>query len=277
MRINLPTDLLRSFVMIVDTGSMVKASEHIYLTQSALSLQMKRLSDLIQQPIFRRQQGSLMLTPAGERLLVVAREMLALNDDVMGTLGVRTPEPIRIGMVQDFAEAILSGVLNRFNRSNPDIRLEIRVGISTELREMFTSGLLDIALYLGDPNDAACVVTTPMVWLGEPELLFPPVLPIAIMAKPCRFRDAGMASLEAAGRPYSIALETPSVSVLRAAAESGLAITCRTPAFLGPNFAPLDIGSPQMPDIGYIIQVSENPQSSVAELSGLIHSALARL
>jgi DNA-binding transcriptional LysR family regulator len=277
MRINLPTDLLRSFVMIVDTGSMVKASEHIFLTQSALSLQMKRLSDLIQQPLFRRQKGNLILTEAGERLLVVAREILVLNDDVVGSLGARTLEPIRVGMVQDFAEAILSGVLHRFNQSHPDIRLQIRVANSSDLREMFASDLLDLSLYLGDPDDAASVVTTPIVWLGDPDLLLQPVLPVAIMSKPCRFRDAGLASLDAARRSYDITVETPSVSVLRAVVQSGLAITCRTPAFLGSGYMPLELGLTTLPEIGYAIDVRNGASDAVLELLALTRDALAKL
>ncbi|MDP3673699.1 MAG: putative sulfate exporter family transporter [Novosphingobium sp.] len=98
-------DLLRSFVTIVETGSMVRASEHVFLTQSALSLQMKRLADILQQPIFRRQQGGVVLTPTGETLLTCAREILALNDQVIGKLRARMTGPARIGMVQDFADA----------------------------------------------------------------------------------------------------------------------------------------------------------------------------
>ncbi|MBB4641838.1 type 2 periplasmic-binding domain-containing protein [Rhizorhapis suberifaciens] len=97
------------------------------------------------------------------------------------------------------------------------------------------------------------------------------------MTKPCRFRDARMASLEAAGRSYSIALETPSLSVLRAAAESGLALTCRTPVFLGSDFVPLDMGSPALPEIGYNIEICENPHRAVTELAGLLKTALSQL
>jgi DNA-binding transcriptional LysR family regulator len=277
MRINLPTDLLRSFVMIVDTGSMVRASEHVHLTQSALSLQMKRLADLIQQPIFRRDQGSLALTSAGEQLLVAARDILALNDGVVGTLGARIFAPIRIGMIEDFAETILSGVLKRFSRAYPGIRLQVRVGHSTELRDMFASKLLDLILHLGDPTDASSVVSTPIVWLGDSDLLLQRVLPIAVMTKPCRFRDVALAALATAGQDYAIALETPSVSVLRAAIDSGLAITCRTPVFLGTQVAPLEIASAPLPTIGYNIDVRDPGQFAIAELQVLMRAALVQL
>jgi DNA-binding transcriptional LysR family regulator len=277
MRVNLPTELLRSFVTIVDTGSMVRASAHVHLTQSALSQQMKRLSDLIQQPIFRRDQGNLVLTVVGEQLLLAAREILTLNDGIVGTLGARIHDPIRIGIIEDFAEAILSGVLGKFSRSYPGIRLQVRVGHSSELREMFASNLFDVILHLGEPTDASTVVSAQAVWLGDSDLLLQPVLPIAVMTKPCRFRDVALAALGAVNQEYAIALETPSVSVLRAAIESGLAVTCRTPAFLGTKCAPLCVGNAPLPTVSYKIDVRDPGQFAISELVELMKSALVKL
>src|SRR5690242_17890377 len=126
MRINLTTDLLRSFDAIIDTGSMVKASERVFLTQSALSLQMKRLFDMLQVPILHRQQGALCLTPAGDKLLAHAREILERNDHaVESLLGRGLVGPVRVGMVQDFADEILQRVLARFSQINVEVDLQI--------------------------------------------------------------------------------------------------------------------------------------------------------
>ncbi|RXR23699.1 LysR substrate-binding domain-containing protein [Sphingobium fluviale] len=277
MRINLPMDLLRTLVAIVDTGSMVRASEHIYLTQSAVSLQMKRLSDIVGQPILTRQQGALRLTPAGERLVASAREILALNDTLIGEIGSRADGPVRIGMVQDFADAILSGVLSRFKRFYPDVRMEIRVSNSEELKELFASNLLDTALYLGDPGEPGATAKAQMEWLGDSDLLLQPVLPIAIMTKPCRFREAAITALDSVGRPFAITLETPSISVLRAAVESGLAVTCRTVAFLGNQFEPLDIGCGATSEIAYMVSVHPSANSTVLALVELIKAAIRKL
>ncbi|MBB6125263.1 LysR substrate-binding domain-containing protein [Sphingobium subterraneum] len=275
MRINLPMDLLRTLVAIVDTGSMVKASEHIYLTQSAISLQMKRLSDIIGQPILVRQQGALHLTPVGERLVASAREILALNDSLIGDIGNRVDSPVRIGMVQDFADAILSGVLSRFKRSYPDVRLEIRVSHSEELKDLFASGLLDIALYLGDPDTLEATSKAQMAWFGDADLLLEPVLPIAIMTKPCRFREAAIQELTRMERPFSITVETPSISVLRAAVESGLAVTYRT--FLGNRSEPLVIGGETAPEIAYIVSVQPSADATALALSELITAAVRKI
>lgn len=274
MRVNLPTDLLRSFVTIVDTGSMVRASEHIFLTQSALSLQMKRLAEILQQPLFRRQQNAMILTPTGEMLLPMAREILTLNDSVIAAIGGRMSEPLRIGMVQDFADAILAKVLSRFRRANTDVRTEVRITNSAELRELIDANLLDIALYVGRQEDQHTVSVAKMVWLGDPELLLQPVLPIAVTSRPCIFRDAAIAALEKLGQPYTIAIETPSLSVLKAAVESGMAVTCRTRTFLDHSIDTLMIDEQRLPDVAYNIAVREKCHPLVETVTELLREAM---
>lgn len=277
MRVNFPTDLLRSFVTIVDTGSMARASEHVFLTQSALSLQMKRLADMVQQPIFRRHQGTTTLTAAGETLLRYARDILSLNDSLISEIGGRVVEPVRIGMVQDFADAILSRVLTRFKRLNPEIRMEIRVGNSTELKELIASDLLDMVLYLGNADEDGAITTAATSWLGDPDLLAEPILPVAVMTKPCLFRDAAICALDANKRAYSIAVETPSISVLRAAVQSGLAITCRTSAFLAEYISPLDLDGPELKAVSYNLSVRASAHSTIQSLAGLIRNEVEKL
>lgn len=129
MALNLPIDVLRSFIAVVDGGSMLRASERVYLSQPAISLQIKRLEELLQVPLFLREGRRLVLTSQGEGVLMHAREMLALNDRIVATLtGDALSGPVRIGFVQDFAETLLQGVLAQFVALHPDARLEVRVG-----------------------------------------------------------------------------------------------------------------------------------------------------
>ena len=140
MAVNLPMELLRSFVAIIDTGSMLQATERVFLTQSALSLQMRRLEELVRQPLFNRRGRRLRLTPAGERLLRTARDILALNDQVLAALqGQALSGSVRLGMNQDFAEIFLPGVLNEFITSYPEIQMQVRVGGSQELLDLLAN------------------------------------------------------------------------------------------------------------------------------------------
>jgi DNA-binding transcriptional LysR family regulator len=277
MPVNLPTDLLRSFVTIVDTGSMVRASEHVFLTQPALSLQMKRLSEIIRRPIFNREKGNLTLTPAGEILLTHARTMLELNDRIVADIGGEPNLVARVGMVQDFADAILPNVLSKFRELNRDVRLEIRIGNSAELRELVAAGRLDLALFLGQNDDPDRFATADTLWVGRSQLAEEPTVPIAVMTKPCMFREIALAALKAQDRPYVISVETPSTSALRAAVESGLAITCRAPAFIGPKVSPLDLGGEPLPKVAYCLAIQPNANTTVVHLAELLRLNLSGL
>src|ERR1700744_3759095 len=145
MVVNLPTKLLRSFTAMVEAGSMLRATERVFVTQSALSLQMKRLEDLVQKPLFQRDGRKLALTPAGESLLGHVREILNANDRAVHALsGTILPGPARIAVVEDFADTLLSGVLAVFSEANPNTNVHVRVAGSAELLELMQSGQLDV-------------------------------------------------------------------------------------------------------------------------------------
>jgi DNA-binding transcriptional LysR family regulator len=228
-------------------------------------------------PLFHRDGRRLTLTPAGQTLLVHAREILALNDRaVVALTGDALVGPVRVGLVQDFAETLLSGVLARFSQLNPDTQLQVRVAGSPELLELLAADRLDVVLCMGAQDDPDAVRVAPMVWHGDASLTELPILPLAILAPPCRFRDAALAALERDGRPYRVALETPSLSALRAAVEAGLAVTCRTVLFR-PNSAPIEAGLPAVPQVAYVRRVGTSPHPAIAKLSELIHAAALEL
>jgi DNA-binding transcriptional LysR family regulator len=279
MAVNLPTELLRSFAAIVDSGSMLRATERVFVTQSALSLQMKRLEEMLQTPLFHRDGRRLTLTPAGQTLLAYAREILAINDRAVATLtGDALAGPARVGLVQDFAETLLSGVLSRFARLHGEALLRARVAGSAELLELLAADRLDVVLCMGAAEDPAAIKTAPMVWLGDPALSRRDVLPLAVLEPPCRFRDAALAALEAAGRPYRIVVETPNLSALRAALHSDLCVTARTDMVLGRRIDPADAPTlPPLPAVAYVRRTRDDPHPMVARLADLIRDAVLEL
>jgi DNA-binding transcriptional LysR family regulator len=275
---NLPTELLRSFVSIVDGGSMTRAAEQICVTQSALSLQMKRLSEIVGAPLFERRRRGLLLTPAGDALLVYARGILDLNDRALSSSrAAQRNDPLRLGMAQDFAIPMLSGTLVQFLARNPDTKLQLRVDKSSALNAQFSAGLLDLVLSLGDPADPDAVKTAQMTWIGDPALARSVEIPLAIMEAPCLFREAAVQALEAAGRPYRLVLETPSVAVLCAAVDSGLAITCRTATLLGAQRSSFLINGAPLPQVGFILRPGPSPGPATLRLSAAVRNALSVL
>ena len=268
MTVNLPTNLLRSFVAIVDAGSMLNAAEQVFVTQSALSLQIKRLEELVQQILFAREGRRLALTPAGQVLLDYARRVLSLHDEAVAAVSSgQFSGPVRIGMVQDFAETLLSGLLARFCALHPDAQIYARVAGTAELLALLDRGQLDIVIGYAAADDRHALKRSPMLWFGRDELADRNVIPLAVLEQPCRFREAAIAGLEAVGRPWRIAIETPNLSTLRAAVEAGLGLTCRTPQFLPTS---LSIGSlPELPQVAYIVRTRGEQSEAAVRLLDL--------
>lgn len=223
----------------------------------------------------------LVLTPTGQTLLAYARELLAVNDRAVAAVtGDALAGPVRvgIGMVQDFAETLLSGVLSRFAQLNPETQLQMRVGGSQELLDLLASDRLDTVLGMGAADDPAAICAAPTLWLGEDALLEQAVLPVAVLERPCRFRDALLTHLEASGRAYRIVLETPSLSVLRAAVQSGLGVTCRTELFgARPISSEAAASLPALPGVTYVRHLRPSPHPTIARLADLIRTAVVEL
>lgn len=273
---NLPTEVLRSFVAIVESGSMMRAAERICVTQSALSLQMKRLGEIVQTPLFERQKRGLLLTPAGEALLVYAQGILDLNDRAVSSMSLGSAAvPVRLGIVQDFAAPLLSDVLMQFLQQYPEIRLQVKVATSSNLNVLFSAGLLEVMLGLGEPDDDGAVHVTQMAWCGHTTLAKSSELPLAIMEAPCRFRDAALAALEKAGWRYRVVLETPSIAILKAAVDGGLAVTCRTVSFLRGKEPAFEIPDVPLPRVGFLMRSSATPNPLVLRLAAALRNAMA--
>jgi len=278
MPVNLPTELLRSFVAIVETGSMQQATERVFVTQSALSLQMRRLEEVVRQPLFNRQGRRLALTPAGERLLKAARDILTINDRTLAELqGQALSGSVRVGMNQDFAELFLPGVLREFTITYPEAQTQVRVGGSQELLDLLQAGQLDTALCVRPAGDPRRVGAAQMHWFGHKHLLDRDVLPLALLEPPCLFRAAALAALEAAGRPFRIVVETASLSGIRAAVHAGLALTCRGPLFA--DSAPLlpENALPPVPNIAYALYSANALPPAAAKLEELLRQTVEDL
>jgi len=265
---------------VVDSGSMLKATETVFLTQSALSLQIKRLEDLVQQPLFNRRGRRLLLTDAGKSLVAQARQMLDINDRIIASLtGEPLAGPINIGLVQDFAEALLTGVLRRFSSLHPGSQLHVRMGGSSELLDDLRNAKLDVAMCLAPESDPKALRRVPMIWIGQAELLTQETIPLATLETPCIFRSSMLRSLENAGRRYRIAVETPSLTGLRAAVRAGLGVTCRTELFVDEDLTPLIPRRhlPSLPCVAYALFTRDNPSPAAARLSDLLREAVSHL
>ena len=259
MRLDLPTDLLRSFVAIADAGGIVKAAERVHRTQPAISLQVKRLERLLGAALLRRHGRGVALTEAGERLLGYARRILALNDEAVAALApAALAGPVRFGTIQDFADTALPGVLARFAAENPGVCLDVRVGNSMALIDAVTAGGLDLVLGSELRPGGTPLRREPMRWIGAATGSIPTdapsgtVVPLVLMEAPCPFRDAALAALDRAERAWRIVYTSPSLAGVRAAVRAGLGVTCRTAALATEGLRPVE-GLPALPDARFAL------------------------
>jgi DNA-binding transcriptional LysR family regulator len=133
---NLDIDLLRSFAAVADTRSFTAAAELVARTQSAVSVQIKRLEEIVGRRVFERTSRSLALTPEGETLLGYARRILELNDEsVRRIIEPPVAGEIRLGITEYLVPNELPQILARFAAAYPGVRLEVRMGLSRALRE----------------------------------------------------------------------------------------------------------------------------------------------
>ncbi|KVQ19776.1 LysR substrate-binding domain-containing protein [Burkholderia ubonensis] len=268
---------LRSLVAGMDLGSFAKAADRVARSSSAVSAQIRKLEEQAGTPLFVKSGRGLALTDAGDAMLRYARRMIELNDEAAAAVrGVSLDGWVRIGLQEDFGEAILPGVLGRFARAHPKVRIEARVAHNAELLERLDANQLDLALVWGDPASAAFVARTgidseeiarvPMRWIGaagsgaagdgdagEPSVRLPDEpLPLVVFDRPCRFFGAATDALDRVGVPWRVAFTTPSLAGLWAAASAGLGLTVRSHYGLPASVRLLDaapLGLPELPSV----------------------------
>lgn len=277
----LDPDLLRTFVAIAETGRFGRAAERVGRSQSAVSLQIKRLEDVTGQALFRKSGRLMELTPSGEKLLGYARRLLALNAEAMDAIAEDAlTGAVRFGMVQDFADTHLPDVLGRFASAYPSVRLDVRVARNVDLHAMFAKGDLDVVLLSGPPpaGQARATLVRPMVWIGRPGMRFDggaPV-PLALFEHACPFREAALAALNRQGRAFDVRYTSPSLTGIKAAARAGLGVAVRTACALTPDLAVLGEaeGLPPLGDMTFSLVVAEDADAPAHALAGDVETVL---
>jgi DNA-binding transcriptional LysR family regulator len=251
---NLSLDSLRTLVITQDLGGFGRASERLRRTPSAISLQMKRLQEEVGVPLFRKQGRKTLLTEQGEIALQYARRVLELNDEMIDTLrGSSLAGVVRIGFAQDFTVNVLPLVIARFNALYPLVKLEVTVDVGQVLLQAVDSGELDVALTLGgaQKKTAHLLSELPLHWIASPSFRdrVRQPLPLALFNPPCGCQTPGLEALERAGRPWRVAMTSPSLTGLWAAVSAGLGLTTRAELGLPADVQTIDLGLPPLGNI----------------------------
>ena len=225
---NLDMVALRSFVAVADAGGVTRASGFLNLTQSAVSMQIKRLEEMLGVELLDRSGRQIALTAAGEQLLGYARKMLSLNDEVMGRL-TRDPHEgeIVLGVPHDIVYPVIPQVLQHFARSYPKMKVTLISSFTRVLRAQFARGECDIILTTEDgvDPDGETLAELPLVWVGAPSGVAWKQRPLRLAYEHnCIFRQSVQAALDAAGISWQMAVESDSTRTIEASVSADLAV-----------------------------------------------------
>lgn len=240
MIVNLDLDLVRAFVTVAEARSFTRAGERLGRTQSAISLQIRRLEDRLGTTVLSRDPRHVVLTPQGEAFLPQARRLLRLNDEIIAELRADDLEgEVRLGAPEDFATVHLPQILGEFARAHPKVALAVTCDLTLNLLERLKDGALDVALVKREPlgpDLGVRVWREPLVWVAADASVLKPgePAPLIIAPAPCVYRKRAIAALEAKGRTWRAAYTSPSLAGQHAALRAGLGLTV-LPRDMTPN------------------------------------------
>jgi DNA-binding transcriptional LysR family regulator len=222
--------LLRTFIAIVESGSITAAGKLVGRSQPAITHQIKRLEERLQRPLFHSHRRRLVLTSEGQVLLEFARAIIRLNNEACSSLARgKMTCPVRLGTPDLYAAYLLPDVLRNFSASHPEVEVDLRCTRSVHLSKALQRGELDIAVMTNQPEfePGQVIREEPIVWVagrhGDPELANP--LPVAVLPEGSIYRQHALDALGAAGRAWSIRSVCDSIAGLQAAVASGLAVS----------------------------------------------------
>lgn len=236
----LDLDQLQTFMAIAATGSFTKAADEVHRTQSAVSMQMRRLEERLGKPLFEKDGRSNRLTDEGERLLTYAHRMLQLNRETLAAFDdTQLQGSIRIGTPDDYADRFLPEIMARFARSNPRVELSVVCEPSPSLDNLIARGALDLALVtLNETRRHAEIVRRePLLWVtsANHSVHEEEVLPMAFGRAGCVWREAAVSALGRSGRSYRVLVTSWSATAVAAAVLSGLAVSILPECALRPG------------------------------------------
>lgn len=251
----LELDVLRTFVTIAETGSFTTAASVVFRTPSAVSMQIKKLEEILGRSLFTRDARSVTLTADGEMLIGYARRLLAINREAVSKFIIPDIAGIvRLGSPDDYGERVLPGVLKRFAQSHPSVAVDVTIDQSGNLRKRLDDRQLDITLMTCSgrvPADAEILLTEKIVWGGArggcAHLREP--LPVSLWEEGCAWRIRALDALAEEGRSYRVAYMSAHTAGQRSAILADLAVAPLPQSFIGEDIVALG-AKDGLPDLG---------------------------
>jgi len=252
---SLEPDFLRTFLAISETGSFGAAGERVNKTQSTVSAQMKRLEEILDVSLFEREGRRNVLTDDGRKLMEYAASIVRLNDEAIKAFQpAKISGSIKIGAIDEYAQAFFPGVLPSFSRSHPGVQVELVTGTSGRLLPQFEEDNLDAIIVSCRPGDEAILPlrSDRLHWIGAEghTVHYCDPIPIAAWSDGCSWREMALASLAREGRKWRLAFTTSNAALMTMTIRDGLGIGVGPEWLLAPGLKILDDLDAQCP-LGY--------------------------
>lgn len=264
--------LLRAFLAVVETGSVTSAARLLNRTQAAVSLQIRRLEDMLGTELFEREHKRLVLGPAGERLLASAQRLVSLNDQIWGAMTTPSFEgKVHLGVPVDIVSVYIPPVLRRFNQAWPRVEVSLSCRNSNELLQDLEAGSIDLTLTtdtLSDPGGETLRLDR-LVWVGAPggKAHRQNPIPLSIGGLTCRFRPAALSALRKAGRDWRMVMEVRNQEAVNATVIADVAVTAQLRDSMADGLVVLgpESGLPELPQFAIKLHVQPGGGSAIAQ------------
>jgi DNA-binding transcriptional LysR family regulator len=277
---DLDTGLLRAFVALAETLSFSRTAERIGRSQSAVSMQIMRLEEILGCQLFRRDKRNVAITAEGEALLGDARRLLALADGMVARM--REPEvagEVRFASPEDFATQYLPEILAAFAAKHPQVRLHVTCDLTLRLVESLGRGEQDLIVVKQDPAEP--YPGSRPLWREQPVFVarerHPPRdsdsrVPLVLSPNPCVYRRRAVGALDAAGLPWDIAYTSPSFAGTVAAVRAGLGVTVLPRTMVPEGLVGLEPGAdwPALPEVEIALLAAPRASPATAALESFI-------
>ena len=278
----LDVDQLRTFIAIAETGSFTRAAEVVHKTQSAVSMQMKRLEERIERPIFARDGRASKLTEDGQRLLDYARRIVNLNMETIAAFSdAALSGRVRLGVPDDYADRYLPEIMARFSRAYPGVELTVICEPSVDLLERIDANEIDLAIVTNCETKRAAE-TFRREWLlwvtsNRHATHTEERVPLALGRPTCSWRRSAIDRMESVGRPFRVLYSSSNAGAVAAAVLAGLAVSVLPESGLRPGMRVLAAGDgfPELP--GCRIGLVRNSHESSALADALAEHIVSSL
>lgn len=272
--VNVDVDLLRTLIVVAELRNFTSAGENLHRTQSAISLQIKRLEQIVGERIFDRGSGKdIRLTKTGELVRSYAAEILRLNDALVQEIQSGSQATVmRIGMPDDYAEVLLPKVIAELARRSEKIEMQIVTDLSTRLGSLVGTGHLDMAFMTRDSGiTGLSLLEERLSWVSAPEghLAQETPIPLALFPEGCGVRRNALDALNAAGKRWHIAYCSTNFSTLKTAILAQQAIGVLPARAIPDTMIPLGTaeGLPELRNSELLVQISSQATPAVLRLA----------